>query len=64
MDPKTTIDEKGGTITIVLPLDKDAPLSKSGKSRIIGGTNGFAKADATFKGAPVSISVNVTIPKP
>lgn len=59
---KTTVDEKSGTVTIVLPLDKDCPLSKSGKTHLMAGTGGFQKTDVSYKGKAVSISVNVTIP--
>jgi hypothetical protein len=53
---KVTINEKTGTITVVLPLTP-AP-SKSGKSLVIASTRGNQVTAATFNGQPVTLGVN------
>jgi len=59
---KATI--KGDTLTIEIPLNKDAPLSSSGKNLILASTGGFTKpAGLMHKGKQVSIGLNV-ISKP
>ena len=58
----TTIDKAKNEIVIRLPLQSPR-LSTSGKTNIVAGTGGFSRTDATIDGKPVSISVNVTIPR-
>ena len=53
---KVTINEKAGTLTVVLPITP-AP-SKSGKSLVIASTRGNQTTTAVFDGKPVTLSVN------
>ena len=53
---KVTINEKSGTVTVVLPLTPGP--SKSGKSMVIASTRGNLKTDATFDGKTVTLGVN------
>ena len=53
---KVTINEKSGTMTVVLPLTP-AP-SKSGKSLVIASTRGNQTTTAVFDGKPVTLGVN------
>ena len=53
---KVTINEKAGTITVVLPITP-AP-SKSGKSLVIASTRGNQTTTAVFDGKPVTLGVN------
>lgn len=61
-DTTITIDEGKNTVTIVTPLNPNTPLSKSQKTRMLASTNGFARTTAEYKGKPVSVNLNVTIP--
>ena len=56
------IDKNKNEVVIRLPLNSNPEPSKSGKTLIVAGTEGFTKTTAKFKDKPVSISVNVTIP--
>ena len=53
---KVTINEKAGTMTVVLPLSPGP--SKSGKSIVIASTLGNQTSTATFNGKPVTVGVN------
>jgi|TARA_R100000687_G_scaffold73816_1_gene64565 hypothetical protein len=53
---KVTINEKAGTMTVVLPLSPGP--SKSGKSIVIASTRGNQTSTATFNGKPVTVGVN------
>ena len=53
---KVTINEKSGTVTVVLPLTPGP--SKSGKSLVIASTRGNQTTTATFDGKPVTLGVN------
>jgi hypothetical protein len=53
---KVTINEKAGTLTVVLPITP-AP-SKSGKSLVIASTRGNQTTTAVFDGKPVTLGVN------
>ena len=53
---KVTINEKAGTVTVVLPLTPGP--SKSGKSMVIASTRGNQTSTATFNGKPVTVGVN------
>ena len=53
---KVTINEKSGTMTVVLPLSPGP--SKSGKSIVIASTRGNQTSTATFNGKPVTVGVN------
>ena len=53
---KVTINEKAGTVTVVLPLSPGP--SKSGKSMVIASTRGNQTSTATFNGKPVTVGVN------
>ena len=60
---QTVIDESRGTITVTVPIDKTTPMSKKKRSRILATTNGFVQTELEFKDKPVSVSVNVIVPK-
>jgi hypothetical protein len=53
---KVTINEKAGTLTVILPITP-AP-SKSGKSLVIASTRGNQTTTAVFDGKPVTLGVN------
>ena len=53
---KVTINEKAGTLTVVLPITPGP--SKSGKSLVIASTRGNQTTTATFDGKPVTLGVN------
>ena len=53
---KVTLNEKAGTLTVVLPLTPGP--SKSGKSLVIAATRGNQTTTATFDGKPVTLGVN------
>ena len=53
---KVTINEKSGTVTVVLPLTPGP--SKSGKSLVIASTRGNQTTTAVFNGKPVTLGVN------
>ena len=53
---KVTINEKAGTLTVVLPLTPGP--SKSGKSLVIASTRGNQTTTAVFDGKPVTLGVN------
>lgn len=53
---KITIDERGGTITIVADL-QEPTLSRSGKSLVFLSTGGPVKTNELFQGKPVVISL-------
>lgn len=57
-----TVDEKAGTLTIVLPLTPPRP-STSGKTDIVGGTNGAFKTGQLVAGRPLTINCSAYIPK-
>lgn len=49
-------------LVIRLTIDGSAPFSKSGKTRVIATTRGFANAGVTVNSKPVSVSINAVIP--
>ena len=53
---KVTLNEKAGTLTVVLPLTPGP--SKSGQSLVIASTRGNQTTTATFDGKPVTLGVN------
>tara|TARA_R100001086_G_scaffold2066_1_gene1407 strand:+ start:352 stop:534 length:183 start_codon:yes stop_codon:yes gene_type:complete len=53
---KVTINEKAGTLTVVLPITPGP--SKSGKSLVIASTRGNQTTTAVFDGKPVTLGVN------
>ena len=53
---KVTLNEKAGTLTVVLPLTPGP--SKSGKSLVIASTRGNQTTTATFDGKPVTLGGN------
>ena len=53
---KVTLNEKAGTLTVVLPITPGP--SKSGKSLVIASTRGNQTTTATFDGKPVTLGVN------
>lgn len=53
---------KGRTLTIVVELDESPEPSSSGKTLIAATTSGFVKTGESYKGKPLSVSLNVTIP--
>ena len=53
---KVTLNEKAGTLTVVLPLTPGP--SKSGKSLVIASTRGNQTTTAVFNGKPVTLGVN------
>ena len=53
---KVTINEKSGTVTVVLPLTPGP--SKSGKSMVIASTRGNQTSTAVYNGKPVTVGVN------
>jgi hypothetical protein len=53
---KVTINEKAGTVTVVLPLTPGP--SKSGKSMVIASTRGNQTSTAVYNGKPVTVGVN------
>lgn len=59
---KGTLDAKKNELTLVIPLSKPSP-SKSGKTLMVGTTNGFQALDGVqVDGKSVKASINVTIP--
>ena len=58
---KVSINNDDNTITIVLPISKDPPVSASGKTKVVASTNGFFVTNETVNGKHVSVSVNCTI---
>lgn len=59
-DTSVRIDQKAGTVTIVLPIE--ARTSKSGKNTLIATTGGGMKTSATYDGKTVSINVSAYVP--
>ena len=53
---KVTINEKAGTLTVVLPITPGP--SKSGKSLVIASTRGNQTSTATYDGKPVTVGLN------
>ena len=53
---------KGDNLIMTMPLAKEPATSRSGKTKIVAGTNGFVKTGVEYLGSEVSISVNATIP--
>ena len=53
---KVTLNEKAGTLTVVLPLTPGP--SKSGKSMVIASTRGNQTSTAVYNGKPVTLGVN------
>ena len=53
---KVTINEKNGTMTVVLPITP--ATSKSGKSLVIASTRGNQTTTATYEGKPVTLGFN------
>ena len=53
---KVTINEKAGTLTVVLPITPGP--SKSGKSLVIASTRGNQTTTAVFDGKPVTLGVD------
>ena len=53
---KVTINEKAGTVTVVLPLTPGP--SKSGKSMVIASTRGNQTTTAVYNGKPVPLGFN------
>ena len=51
-----TIDEKGKTLTVTLPLSVGP--SKSGKSTVIASTRGNQTSTITYNGKPVTVGLN------
>jgi hypothetical protein len=54
---EVTVDEKAGSITIVMPLEPPRE-SRSGKTMVIASTSGNVKTDAKYKGHPITVGVN------
>ena len=52
---------KGNEFTITGAVNKDLPLSKSGKSKSIFSTQGNMKTDVQFEGKAVVVGLNVYI---
>lgn len=52
---------KDGYLAIMLPMEKDLPLSRSGKTRIVASTRGNVKTSATFNGQPVTVTLTAYI---
>jgi hypothetical protein len=57
---QATVDEKNGTLTIVLPLQKPTP-SISGKTHIVAKSGGSIPTSATIGGKPIVASVTCWI---
>ena len=57
---KVTIDEKAGTVTVVLSLQEPTP-SASGKTLVVASTRGNKVSDATVNGKPVTVGCNCYI---
>lgn len=57
------IEIVGGNIIITAPIDTAPKTSKTGKSLLLVNTGGFFKPGLTYEGKPVSLSLNVIIPK-
>lgn len=53
---------EGNEIVIRLPLNNPAPLSATGKSRVVATTRGNIKTAVLVEGQPVTIGVNAYIP--
>lgn len=58
---KVEIKNEGSVQVIVITLPVSKRASKTGKSTIVAGTNGFAATAATIDGQPVKVSVNCII---
>ena len=57
------INIESGHVIIKVPIDNALPMSKSGKTRIAYTTGGFIPTQATIDGKPVSVGLNVIVPK-
>jgi hypothetical protein len=57
------ISIESGILVIKVPIDNALPLSKSGKTRIVYTSGGFIPTQATIDGKPVSVGLNVIVPK-
>ena len=57
------IHEQNGKqyLVLTLELDQAAPLSKSGKTRVVASTRGNQVTAAQFKGQPITVGVNAYI---
>lgn len=64
VEPSVSIDEKAGTITLVLPLCTEDIPSKSGKTLRVASTEGGMKTGVSYKGGQVTASVNCYRPNP
>lgn len=58
---KVEIKNEGAVQVIVITLPVSKRASKTGKSTIVAGTNGFTATAATIDGQPVKVSVNCII---
>ena len=54
--------DKDGNLVITAPIAKPAPLSSTGKSKLLVSTRGNMVTDLIIDGKPVTIGLNVTIP--
>jgi hypothetical protein len=54
---------KGNNLIITLPMNENPEPSKTGKSKIVAGTNGFKDAGVKHPGSdkPISISINAIV---
>jgi hypothetical protein len=57
---KVTIEKN--ELVIRIGLNEAAPLSSTGKTRVIASTGGFTTTDVAFKGQPVKVNLTATIP--
>jgi hypothetical protein len=48
---------------LVLELDIQPTISKSGKTLLVAGTKGFTQTTAVHDGKQISVSVNATVPR-
>lgn len=59
--PSFEIDSNGDYLTVRLPIQRDLPLSSTGKSRTVASTGGFARPALTINGKAIRVNVNAII---
>lgn len=57
---KCTVDQKAGTMTLVLPLQDPTP-SASGKTLVVASSRGNQSTDAQLDGKTITVGVNAYI---
>lgn len=60
-DEVISIDEKAGTVTIILPLAEWGLQSKSGKTMRVCSTEGGLRTSVMYHNKPITVNVNAYV---